>query len=68
MTVNIPYDYDSNVCAHRLPCGICRILMTQCPKYGVQIKTLTESSTSFGQVTYSTNTKVKLEGEKENGN
>lgn len=61
MTINIPYDYDSNVCAHRLPCGICRILMTQCPKYGVQIKPL--NTGTYGSVTFTDSTKVKLDRE-----
>lgn len=64
MTINIPYDYDSNVCAHRLPCGICRILMAQCPKYGVQIKPLNTGTS--GSVTFTDHTKVKLDWEKEN--
>lgn len=61
MTINIPYDYNTNICEHRLPCGICRILMAQCPKYGVQIKTL--NTGTHGTVTYTDSTKVKLDKE-----
>lgn len=47
MTVNIPYDYNTDTCAHRLPCGLCRITMTSCPKFSY---TINNAGTS---VTYS---------------
>lgn len=28
------YPYDYNACAQRLPCGICRLTNSQCPKIG----------------------------------
>ena len=33
-----------NVCAHKLPCGICRITNAQCPKFGW----------GYGPITYGT--------------
>lgn len=47
MTINIPYDYNTTTCTHRLPCGLCRITMTSCPKFSY---TINNSGTS---VTYS---------------
>lgn len=63
MTINIPYDYTSNTCYHRLPCGICRITMMQCPKGGVEIKPVTVSTGISSGVIYTDHTKVKLDKE-----
>lgn len=63
MTINIPYDDNTNICAHRLPCGICKILRTECPKQGVYIKPVTISTETSGSVTYADHTKVKLDKE-----
>lgn len=51
----INLNYDCQPCANRLPCGICRLMQTQCPKYFEPCKvtwtsangTNTQSSTTF---------------------
>lgn len=63
MTINIPYDYNTDTCAHRLPCGICKILRAECPKQGVYIKPVTISTGISSGVTYTDHTKVKLDKE-----
>lgn len=63
MTINIPYDYNTNICEHRLPCGICRITMKYCPKDGVKLEPVTFSTGTSGHVTYTDHTKVKLDKE-----
>ena len=37
-------------CGYRLPCGICRMTMTQCPKQTVQITWTSQTATTEAEV------------------
>ena len=45
----------TNACAYRLPCGLCRLLMSQCPKdYSSNITWTASDQTVFNQCTGAT--------------
>lgn len=46
-STGIPINQD--YCGYRLPCGICRMTMTQCPKQTVQITWTSQTATTEGE-------------------
>lgn len=49
-TTSSNYEFDLNGCTHRLPCGICRLMMVQCPKMGYINTTWCGTGTTVGKV------------------
>lgn len=51
-----------NVCAHKLPCGICRITNAQCPKFGWGYGPITYDGTGSPYINHTDITCATTEG------